>query len=120
VEVRLDDNKIRIFDARRTNVTGLNAREPRAEQLALPKSVECGNLGLNKAVIRWMSEQLCFGADVPKNSPASLTRVDICRARRRAASEVSTAASNLPFAAQTKAQDRRCAKMQSTAFGRRL
>jgi hypothetical protein len=44
----------------------------------LPKSVESGNLGLNKAVIRWMSEQLCFGADVPKNSPASLTRVDIC------------------------------------------
>jgi hypothetical protein len=30
----------------------LNAREPRAEELALPKSVESGNLGLNKAVIR--------------------------------------------------------------------
>jgi len=28
---------------------------PRAEELALPKSVETGNLGLNKAVIRWMS-----------------------------------------------------------------
>jgi hypothetical protein len=30
-------------------------REPRAEELALPKSVESGNLGLNKAVIRWIS-----------------------------------------------------------------
>jgi hypothetical protein len=37
---------------RRTNVTGLNAREPHAEEWALPKSVESGNLGLNKAVIR--------------------------------------------------------------------
>jgi hypothetical protein len=54
-EVRLDDNKIHIFGARRVNVTGLGAREPRAEELALPKSVETGNLGLNKAVIRWMS-----------------------------------------------------------------
>jgi hypothetical protein len=53
--VRLDDNKIHIFGARRVNVTGLGAREPRAEELALPKSVETGNLGLNKAVIRWMS-----------------------------------------------------------------
>jgi hypothetical protein len=52
--VRLDDNKIHIFGARRVNVTGLGAREPRAEELALPKSVETGNLGLNKAVIRWM------------------------------------------------------------------
>jgi hypothetical protein len=34
--VRLDDNKIHIFGARRANVTGLNAREPRAEELALP------------------------------------------------------------------------------------
>jgi hypothetical protein len=55
--VRLDDNKIHIFGARRVNVTGLGAREPRAEELALPKSVETGNLGLNKAVIRWMSVQ---------------------------------------------------------------
>jgi hypothetical protein len=39
----------------RANVTGLGARKPRAEELALPKSVETGNLGLNKAVIRWMS-----------------------------------------------------------------
>jgi len=30
----------------------LGAREPRAEELA---SAESGNLGLNKAVIRWMS-----------------------------------------------------------------
>ncbi len=50
-EVRLDDNKIHVFGARRTNVTGLNAREPCAEELA-PKSVETDNLGLNKAVIR--------------------------------------------------------------------
>ena len=30
--------------------------------------VESGNLGLNKAVIRW-KEQLCFSTDVRKNSP---------------------------------------------------
>jgi hypothetical protein len=54
-EVRLDDNEIRISGARRANVTGLGAREPRAEELASPISAESGNLGLNKAVIRWMS-----------------------------------------------------------------
>jgi hypothetical protein len=52
-EVRLD-NKIHIFGARRTNVTGLNAREPCVEELALPKSVESGNLSSDKAVILWM------------------------------------------------------------------
>jgi hypothetical protein len=31
MEMRLDDNKIHIFGARRTNVTGLNARELRAQ-----------------------------------------------------------------------------------------
>jgi hypothetical protein len=41
--------------ARRANVTGLGAWEPRVEELALPISAESGNLGLNKAVIRWMS-----------------------------------------------------------------
>jgi hypothetical protein len=40
-EVCLDDNKIHIFGARRVNVTGFT------EELALPKSVETGNLGLN-------------------------------------------------------------------------
>jgi hypothetical protein len=35
--------------ARRANVTGLGAREPRARELA---SAESGNLGLNKAAIR--------------------------------------------------------------------
>jgi hypothetical protein len=33
----------------------LGCTRARAEELALPKSVESGNLGLNKAVIRWMS-----------------------------------------------------------------
>jgi hypothetical protein len=46
-EVRLDDNKIHIFGARRANVTGLGARKPRAEELALPMSAESGDLGLN-------------------------------------------------------------------------
>ena len=55
MEVRLDDNKIHIFGARHTNVTGLNAREPRAGELALPKSVESGKLRLDKVCIRWMS-----------------------------------------------------------------
>ena len=57
-EVRLDDNEIRISGARRVNVTGLGAREPLAEELASPISAESGNLGLNKAVIRWMSVKL--------------------------------------------------------------
>ena len=51
--------KSTFFGARRTNVTGLNAREPCTEELALSKSVESGNPGLNKAVIRW-KEQLCL------------------------------------------------------------
>jgi len=55
-EVRLDVKKIHIFGARRANVTGLGAREPRAEELALPKSVASGNFTLAKAVIRWMSD----------------------------------------------------------------
>ena len=46
-EVRLDDNKIHIFGARRANVTGLGARKPRAEEPALPMSAESGDLGLN-------------------------------------------------------------------------
>jgi hypothetical protein len=37
--------------APRADVTGLGAREPRAEELALAKSVESGNLDLTKAVI---------------------------------------------------------------------
>jgi hypothetical protein len=36
-------------------VTGFGARAPCVEELVLPKSVESGNLSLNKAVIRWMS-----------------------------------------------------------------
>ena len=60
--MRLDDNKIHIFGARRVNVTGLGARQPRTEELALPKSVETGNLGLNKAVIRWMSVELAVSS----------------------------------------------------------
>jgi hypothetical protein len=49
--VRLDDNEFSISGARRADVTGLAAREPRVEELALPKS----NLSVNKAVIRRMS-----------------------------------------------------------------
>jgi hypothetical protein len=49
------DKKIHNFGARRANVTGLGARVPRAEELALPKSLESGNFTLATAVIRWMS-----------------------------------------------------------------
>jgi hypothetical protein len=44
-------------DARRADVTGLGQREPHVEGLALPKSVESGNLSFSKAGIRWMSVQ---------------------------------------------------------------
>ena len=105
-EVRLDGNKMHIFGARRINVTGLNARNPCAEELASPKSVESGNLGLTKAVIRCRcTEELPGVLDARRNLPR--------------AKEGRVAASKSPFAAQTKAQDRRCAKKQSTAFGRR-
>jgi hypothetical protein len=33
---------------------------PHVKDLALPKSVELGNLSLNKVGIRWMSVPLCF------------------------------------------------------------
>jgi hypothetical protein len=54
-EVRLDGNEIRISGARRADVTGVVHGSPRVEDLALPKSVESGNLSVNKAVIRRMS-----------------------------------------------------------------
>src|SRR5947208_1919534 len=49
--VRLNATKIDIFGARRADVTGLGAREPSVEGSALPKSVESGNLSLNKVGI---------------------------------------------------------------------
>jgi hypothetical protein len=55
-EVRPDDNKIRIFGARRAD-GALGARETRVEGLALPNSVESGTLSVKKAGIRWMSVQ---------------------------------------------------------------
>jgi hypothetical protein len=58
MEMHLDDKKIHIFGAWRTNVTDLNARDPRAGELALPKSIKSGNLGL-------------------KEFPRALARVDI-------------------------------------------
>jgi hypothetical protein len=50
-EVRPDDNKIRIFGARRAD-GALGARETRVEGLALPNSVESGTLNVKKAGIR--------------------------------------------------------------------
>ena len=47
-EARLDDNKIHFFGARRANVAGLGALEPRVEVLELPKSVESGDLSVNQ------------------------------------------------------------------------
>jgi hypothetical protein len=41
--------KSAFFGSRRAEVTGLGAREPRVEGLALPKSVESRNLSVNKA-----------------------------------------------------------------------
>jgi outer membrane protein assembly factor BamB len=46
------------LDARRADVTGLGAREPRVEGLALPKSVESGNLSFSKTGIRRMSDSI--------------------------------------------------------------
>ena len=43
---RLDENKFRIFGARRADATGLGEREARVDELALPKSVESGKLSL--------------------------------------------------------------------------
>lgn len=41
--------------ARRANVIGLGARDPRVEKLALPTFVESGNLSLKNLVTRWIS-----------------------------------------------------------------
>jgi hypothetical protein len=48
------------FSALGANVTGLGAGEPRVEGLALPKSVECGNLNFSKTGIRWISGKARF------------------------------------------------------------
>ena len=50
--MRPDDNKFGIFGAQRANDTG---REHESPGLALPKSVEGGNLNLNKVGIWWRS-----------------------------------------------------------------
>jgi hypothetical protein len=47
--------KSALSGARRDGVIGLRTWEPHLEGLALPKSIESGNLSLNKAVIWWMS-----------------------------------------------------------------
>jgi hypothetical protein len=60
--VRLDDSKNHFFGARRANVAGLGALAPRAEELALPKSVECGNLSFSRTGIRWMSAKSLVSA----------------------------------------------------------
>jgi hypothetical protein len=52
--VRLDDNETRISGARRADCHRLWCTAACVEELVLPKSVEIGNLSLNKAVIRWM------------------------------------------------------------------
>jgi hypothetical protein len=66
----------------------------------LPKSVKSGNLGL-------------------KEFPRVLARVDIVPRAKEGRVSGFDSGSKSPFAAQMKAQDRRCAKMQGTAFGRR-
>jgi hypothetical protein len=54
-EVRLDDNEIRISGARRAKCRWLGCTRHYVEGLALPRSVESGNLSVNRAVIQWMS-----------------------------------------------------------------
>jgi hypothetical protein len=44
-----------VSGAQRANVAGFRERELHVEGLAMPQSVESGNLRRNKAVIRWMS-----------------------------------------------------------------
>jgi hypothetical protein len=54
--VRLDDNPH--FRRRRADVTGVGARMPHVEDLALPKSSKSGNFTLAMAVNRRMSANL--------------------------------------------------------------
>ena len=46
--MRLDDNEIRIFCARRANVSRLGAWKPCVEGIALRKSIEGGMLRLSR------------------------------------------------------------------------
>jgi hypothetical protein len=62
--VRLYDDKICISGAQGADVTGLGAQEFRCRGFALPKSVESGNLSLNKVGIRWMSVQALDEAEM--------------------------------------------------------
>ena len=55
----IHDNEIRVSGAQRVDALAWGARELRVEGLALPKSVESGNLSLNEVGIRWMSASMC-------------------------------------------------------------
>jgi hypothetical protein len=55
-EVRLDDNEAFLALGAPLPSAWVHGR-PRVEELALPKSVESGNLSVNKAVIRRMSDK---------------------------------------------------------------
>jgi hypothetical protein len=61
-KVRLGDSKIPISGAAR-QCHGLRRMEALCPGMALPKSAECGNLSLNKAIIWWISVNITARAE---------------------------------------------------------
>jgi hypothetical protein len=47
--------KSALSGTRRANITGFREREPLVEGLAMPQTVESGNLRRDKSDMRWMS-----------------------------------------------------------------
>jgi hypothetical protein len=54
--VRQDHNETRISGAQRADVTGVVHGCPHVEDLALPKSLKCGNFILAKAILWCMGK----------------------------------------------------------------
>jgi hypothetical protein len=58
------------------HVTGLGGREPRVQGLALPKSVESGNLSFDKAVIlRMLAKIFAVGGGSHESSRCGFRRI---------------------------------------------
>jgi Protein of unknown function (DUF4239) len=87
--------KSELSGARHADLTGLGAREPRVECMALPKSVESGNLSFSKTGIRWISSSKPINWVMPVEQAATVLAAAHPRAKGN--SKVSLFLAGLPL-----------------------